>query len=75
MRADKILGDLLLVEMDHRSDDVARSLAPDLDDVLAKIGLCHLDAGSFEMGVEADLLRYHGLALGDEAGARVPAEP
>jgi len=56
MRADKILGDRLLVEVDHRSDNVARSLPPDLADVLAKIGLSHLDAGCLEMGVEADLL-------------------
>ena len=56
MRADKILGDRLLAEMNHRSDNVARSLPPDLADVLAKIGLSHLDAGCLEMGVEADLL-------------------
>ena len=43
MGADEILGDLFFVEMDHRSDDVARSIVSDLDDVLAEIGLSHLD--------------------------------
>ena len=75
MGADEILGDVLLVEVDHRRDDMARRLAPDLNDVLAEVGLRHLDAGCFEMGVETDLLRHHGLALGDEASAGVLAEP
>ena len=74
MDADEILGDLFLVEVDHRRDDVARRLAPDLDDVLAEIGLRHLDAGGFEMGVEADLFRHHGFALGDEARAGLLAD-
>ena len=56
-------------------DDVARRLARDLDDIFAEIGLDHLDPGGLEMRVEPDLLRHHGLALGDEARARVSAEP
>src|SRR6476661_10863505 len=74
MGADEILGDLFFVEMDHRSDDMARSIVSDLDDVLAEIGLGHLDAGGLEMGVEPDLLRHHRLSLGDEAAASVLAD-
>ena len=70
----EIRRDLLLVEVDDGGDDVARRFAPDLHDILAEIGLDHLDAGGFEMGVEPDLLRHHGLALGDELGARLAAE-
>ena len=44
-------------------------LVPDLDDVLAEIGLRHLDARRFEMAIEPNLFRHHGFALGDEARA------
>ncbi len=74
MRPHEIGCDLFLVEVDHRGDDVAWAFAPDLDDVLAEIGLGHLDACCLEMPVKADLLRHHGLALGDEAGASLLAE-
>src|SRR5437762_525980 len=57
--------DLVLGKVDGRRDDVARRLAADLDQVLAEVGLDHLEAIAFECGIEADLLRDHRLALGD----------
>src|ERR1043165_9759511 len=37
------LGDLLLVDMHRRRDDVARHLVAQLDDVFAEVGLDRLD--------------------------------
>src|SRR5581483_4877978 len=64
---------LVLSQVDGGGDDVARRLPADLDEVLAQIGLDHLEAGALEVGIEADLLRDHRLALGDDARARLAA--
>src|SRR5262245_28877949 len=61
--------DLIAGQMHGGSDDVARMLAAQLDDVLPEIGLDRLDAGSRQRLIELDLLADHGLALGDAAGA------
>ena len=53
-------------QMDRGRDDVARGLAADLHQIFAEIGLDHFEARRLEMRVEADLLRHHRLALGDE---------
>ena len=68
VRAAKIGLDRLFVEVDDGRNDVARGLAPDLHDIFAEVGLDHLDAGCFQMGIQSDLLRDHGLALGDALG-------
>ena len=47
---------------------------PDLNDVFAKIGLDRFDAFRLQRGVEPDLLRDHGLALGYGFGACVAAQ-
>ena len=44
-------------------------LAGQLNDPLAQIGFPHLDAGLFEVLVEMDLLRGHGLGLDDALDA------
>ena len=75
MGAAEIALDTLFVEVNDRRDDVARALAPKLDDIFAEIGLDHLDAGGMQLGVELDLLRHHRLAFGDELGPRLLAEP
>ena len=74
MRAAEIRLDGLAIEVNDRSDQMARALAPELHDIFAEIGLHHLDLGGVEMGVEPDLLRHHRLALGDELGAGLLAE-
>src|SRR3990170_5297741 len=74
MRAAEIGLDRLLVEVDDRGDDMAWTLAPQLHDIFAEIGLNHLDLRGLEMGVESDLLRHHRLAFGDKLGARLLAE-
>ncbi len=74
VRAAEIGLDRLFVEVDDRGDDMARAVAPDLDDVFAEVGLDHLEARLFEMGVEPDLLRDHRLALGDALCVRGAAE-
>ena len=56
--------DLILVEMHRRRNDVARRLAPQLNDIFAKIGLHRLDARIAERLVDGDLLGDHRLALG-----------
>src|SRR5690606_35314422 len=66
----KISLDLLLVDMHRRRDDVAWRFLAKLDDVLAKVGLNRLDAISFEVLVERDLLGKPRLALGDRAGVQ-----
>src|SRR5690348_11643938 len=60
--------------MHGRHDDVRRQLVPELDDVLAEIGLDRHDAVRLEMIVEPDLLAHHGLALGDGLGAEPLAD-
>ena len=60
--------DLLLVEMHGGSDDVARMLVAQLDDVFAEVGLDRADAVALEEIVEPDLLGDHRLALGHRAG-------
>jgi hypothetical protein len=62
--------DLVLVEVHRRRDDVARVLAPQLDDVLAEIGFDRRDAGLGHRLVERHLLAHHGLALGDRLGVQ-----
>ena len=56
-------------QMNSRRDDVARRFVFQLNEVLAKIGLDNIHARRFEAMIEADFLRHHRLALGDEAGA------
>ena len=68
--AQEVLGDVGRAQVDHRRDEVARRLAAELDDVLAEVGLDHLQPACLEPGVEADLLRHHRLALGHEAARR-----
>jgi hypothetical protein len=48
---------------------VARQLAPQLDDVLAEIGLDGRDAVRLQVVVDPDLLRDHGFALRHRPGA------
>ncbi len=74
VRAAKIRLDLGRVEVHRRGDDVARHLVPELDDVLAEIGLDRRDAVAFEVVVEADLLGDHRLALGHGPRPRGPAD-
>ena len=73
MNPGKVLRDLFFVEVDDRRDDVARRLFANLDDVFAEIGLHRLYPGSRQRGMEPDLLRHHGLRLGDEAGIGLAA--
>ncbi len=62
-------GDLVLVLVDGRHDDVARRLAVQLDDVFAQVGLQGFDVLGFEEGVEVHLLGDHALALDQGLGA------
>src|SRR5690606_24575366 len=73
MQAAEIRFHLLLREMDGGSDDVAWRFAPDLHEILAKIGLHHLDPRRLERSIEPDLLGDHRLAFGNDLGVRVPA--
>ena len=61
----KVSATCSLVQMEGRRDDVARRLVAELDDVFAEIGFDRHDAVGFEKGIELDLLRHHGFALGD----------
>ena len=70
----EVRRDLFLVEVNDGGDDVARPLAPQLHDILAKISLDHGDAGALKLDVEPDFLRHHGFALGDELGSCLAAE-
>ncbi len=63
------VGEVAAREMDRRGDDVARRLVPELQDVLAEVGLDRGDAVLLEEVVEADLLGDHRLALGDRLRA------
>src|SRR5262245_66649994 len=65
----EIALDALFIEVNDRRDDVARTLAPRLRDIFAKIGFDHLDPCRLEMGIETDLLRHHRLAFGDNLGS------
>ena len=49
--------------VDGRSNDVARHLLGELDDVFAEIGFDHLYVMFLQEAVEADFLGHHGLAL------------
>ena len=59
------LGNLLLGHVDGGHHHVRGRLAGKLDDPLAQIGLVHLNAGLFQVLVEMDFLRGHGLGLDD----------
>ena len=74
MRAPEIRFHLLLRQMDDRRHDMARRLVADLQDVLAEVGLHHLEPGLLQMGIERDLLGDHRLALGDDAGVGLPTD-
>ncbi len=74
MKGAKVLLDLIPVQMNGWRNDVARQLMPDLDDVFAKVCFDGLDAFRLQGGVEPDLLRDHGLALGDGFCACVAAK-
>ena len=54
-------------QMNGRRDDVARRFVLKLNEIFAKIGFDDFKPCLFEMIVEVDFLRHHGLALGDEA--------
>ena len=66
--------DLLAVEVEGRRHDVAWRLVAELDDIFAKVGLDRLYAGLLQRGVQRDLLRHHGFALGDGFRARLAAQ-
>ena len=74
MRTPEILCDRLFVQMDDRRDEVARRLFAHLRDIFAEIGFNRFDAGFLQAGIEANLLRHHRFALGDELGIRLAAE-
>jgi hypothetical protein len=74
MHAAEIGLDLIAVEVDGRRDDMARPFMADLDDVFAEVRLRDVDAFGFERGVQRDLLRHHGLALGDAPGSHLAAD-
>ena len=68
------LAHLALRLVDDRRDDVARPVAVELHDVLAEVGLDHLDAGRLERRVELDLLAQHRLRLHGQLRAGVVAD-
>ena len=49
--------------MNSRRDDVRRSLAGQLDDVLAEISFQSFNTCGFERSVQMNLFRRHALAL------------
>ncbi len=67
-------GHVLLGQVHGRGDDMARRLAPELDDVFAEVGLDRLDAVRLQMLVELDLFGDHRLALGHAASAEQPTD-
>ncbi len=77
MRVDaaEVRVDLALGQVHGGRDDMARALAPELDDVFAEIGLDGRYAGLFERAVEVDLLGNHRLALGNGLRLQAAAEP
>jgi hypothetical protein len=74
VNAPEILLHLGGVEVDGGRDDVARQLVAELDDVLAEIRLDGPDAVRFQVMVDPDLLRDHGLALRDRLGIGLAAD-
>jgi hypothetical protein len=70
----EILLDVLLGEVNRRSDDVRGRLVAKLYDVLAEIGLDRIYPRRLQGLVQSDLLRDHRLALGDGLGTERPAE-
>ncbi len=68
------LGNLLLGHMDGGHDHVRGALAGKLNDPLAQVGLVHFNAGLFQMLVEMNLLRGHGLGLDDALDAALLRE-
>ncbi len=62
----KELRHLLPGEMRRRCDDVTRSLVPKLHDVLAEVGLDHIDAFIFQRMVEFDFFRDHAFGFGNQ---------
>jgi hypothetical protein len=67
-------GHLLLVQMDGRCDQVARRFIPQLDDVLAEIGLHRRDGVGLEEMIEIDLFADHGLAACNQFGVHRTAD-
>jgi len=65
---------LLPALVDGGHHHVGRRLVCKLDDPLAQIRLDRVHAGRLKRLVEEDLLRHHGLALGEERGAPSPAK-
>ena len=53
----------LAFEVDGRHHDMARLLMQELDDALAEVGLHHIDAVLFQIGVHFALFGEHGLRL------------
>ena len=51
-------------------DDVRGTLAAQLDDVFAEVGLDDAVAGGFEIVVETDLLGDHGFGFGNQKPIR-----
>ena len=64
------LGDLTARAVDGRREDVRRTLARELHEPLAEIGLDRRQARGLERVVELDLLGDHRLALGDHLRRR-----
>ena len=65
----RLAADLFARHVDDRRDDVRRAVVRQLHDVLAEVGLDHLEAGVLERLVEVRFLRGHRLALRDPPDA------
>jgi hypothetical protein len=68
------LGNILLGHVNGGHDHVGGPLVGKLNDPLAQVGLLHRNAGLFQMLVEMNLLRGHGLRLDDALDAALPRE-
>ena len=66
--------DLGLRQVERGHDDVAGDFVADLDQIFAEVGFDDAEASVFQVGVEANFLRHHGLALGDELGIGIAAD-
>src|SRR5690606_16495861 len=64
MRAAEVSFHLVAGKMHSRRDNVAWMLAPQLNDIFAKVGLHRLNAIGFKKVIEFDLFGDHRLALG-----------
>ena len=60
-----------LAQVNRRRHQVRRSLASDLNNVFAEIGLDRLDTGGLESRIEVDLFGSHRLAFHDALCAAV----